>query len=51
MNAKTSVFAVCIEAILYLLLNNFHAFTFNTNKSFHKAIPLTKPRISFCKLK
>ena len=29
MNAKMSVFVVCVEAIIYLLLFNLHARTFN----------------------
>ena len=29
MNAKISVFAICTEAIIYWLLNNFHSCTFN----------------------
>ena len=29
MNAKTSVFVVCVEAIVYLLVYNFHDCTFN----------------------
>ena len=28
MNAKISVFAICIEAIVYLLLYNMHGCTF-----------------------
>ena len=30
MNAKASVFVICVEAIIYLLLYNVHDFTFNT---------------------
>ena len=30
MNAKISVFVICVEAIIYLLLNNLHDFTFNS---------------------
>ena len=29
MNAKISVFVICIEAIIYLLLRNLHDCTFN----------------------
>ena len=29
MNAKTSVFVVCVEAIVYLLVYNFHDCTIN----------------------
>ena len=29
MNAKTSMFVICVEAIIYLLLNNLHECTFN----------------------
>ena len=29
MNAKISVFAICVEAIVYLLLYNIHYCTFN----------------------
>ena len=27
-NAKVSVFVICVKAIMYLLLNNFHGCTF-----------------------
>ena len=30
-NAKTSVFVICAEAIVYLLLHNLHHFTFKKN--------------------
>ena len=45
MNAKTSVFAVCIEAILYLLLNNFN-FHFHLILIFIELLVLvgTKPK-------
>ena len=29
MNAKISVFVICVEVIIYLLLYNFHDRTFN----------------------
>ena len=29
MNAKISVFVICVEAIIYLFLHNFHDCTFN----------------------
>ena len=29
MNAKISVFAICVEVVIYLLLRNLHGFTFN----------------------
>ena len=29
MNAKNSVFVICVEAIIYLLLQNLHDCTFN----------------------
>ena len=29
MNVKTSVFDICVEAIIYLLLHNLHDCTFN----------------------
>ena len=32
MNAKISMFVICIEAIIYLLLHNFHGCTFKINK-------------------
>ena len=32
MNAKISVFVICVEAIMYLLLYNMHDCTFNPNK-------------------
>ena len=31
MNAKTLVFVICVEAIMYLLLHNLHRFTFKQN--------------------
>ena len=31
MNAKISVFVICVEAIMYFLLHNFHGFTFKKN--------------------
>ena len=31
MNAKISVFVICVEAIMYLLLHNLHDCTFNLN--------------------
>ena len=31
MNAKISVFVICVEAIMYLLLHSPHAFTFKKN--------------------
>ena len=31
MNAKTSVFVICVEVIIYLLLHNLHRFTFKKN--------------------
>ena len=31
MNAKISVFVICVEAIIYLLLYNLHDCTFNTS--------------------
>ena len=31
MNAKISVFVICVEAIIYLLLYNLHDFTFKRN--------------------
>ena len=30
MNAKTSVFVICVEAIVFLLLYNLHDSTFNS---------------------
>ena len=33
MNAKISVFVICVEAIIYLLLYNFHDRTFNEKRS------------------
>ena len=32
MNAETSVFAICVEAITYLLLYNLHDFTFKEER-------------------
>ena len=31
MNVKILVLAICVEAIVYLLLYNFHGCTFNVN--------------------
>ena len=31
MNAKISVFVICVEAIMYLLLHNLHGLTFKKN--------------------
>ena len=36
MNAKISVFLICVEAIIYLLLNNLHDCTFKLNHPFRK---------------
>ena len=33
MNAKVSVFVICVRAIIYLLLYNLHNCTFNPNKA------------------
>ena len=33
MNAKISVFVICIEAIIYLLLYNLHECTFNKHQA------------------
>lgn len=33
MNAKVSVFVICVKAIIYLLLHNFHNCTFNKKRS------------------
>ena len=33
MNAKISVFVICVEVIIYLLLDNLHDCTFNVNTS------------------
>ena len=33
MNAKISVFAICVEAIIYLLLRNLYDCTFNMTQS------------------
>ena len=35
MNAKISVFAICVEAIMYLLLHNLHDCTFNLVQPIH----------------
>ena len=31
-NAKTSVFVICVEAIIYLLLSDLHDFSLNYTK-------------------
>ena len=31
MNAKISVFLICVEAVMYLLLYNLHDYTFNND--------------------
>ena len=53
MNAKISVFIVCVEAIIYLLLYNLHHCTFKKNLptktlSFKEAKLKTKPWIRKC---
>ena len=40
MNAKISVFVICVEAIIYLLLNNLHDYTFNLEIYQTTKIPL-----------
>ena len=37
MNARISVFVICVEAIIYLLPHNLHDCTFNVYKSVRKA--------------
>ena len=32
MNAKISAFVICVEVIIYLLLDNLHDCTFNTSE-------------------
>ena len=45
MNVKIFVLAICVEAIIYLLLYNFHGCTFNVNYgSKHKDSVLQKRR-------
>ena len=36
MNVKISVFVICVEAIIYLLLYNLHGCTFNTSFFFRR---------------
>ena len=36
MNAKISVFVICVEAIIYLLLYNLRDCTFKTKKDYFK---------------
>ena len=36
MNAKLSLFVICVEAIIYLLLDNFHDCTFNQSPTLDK---------------
>ena len=60
MNAKISVFVICVEAIIYLLLHNLYGFTFKfetdfpENKNpfqktgvhyFHTKLPYQKPML------
>ena len=40
MNAKISVFIICIEAIIYLLLHNLHDGTFKGDKDMLKMVNL-----------
>ena len=42
MNAKISVFVICVEAIIYLLLYNLHDCTFNSYFTF-----ITKEKLHF----
>ena len=37
MNAKISVFVICVEVIIYLLLHNLHDCTFNVLSNFQKS--------------
>ena len=39
MNAKISVFVICVEAIIYLFLNNLHDCTFHFERMFSFNIP------------
>ena len=36
MNAKISVFVICVEAIIYLLLHNLHDCTFNMSNNMYE---------------
>ena len=38
MNAKISVFVICVEAIIYLLLFNLHDCTFKVDATFKKMV-------------
>ena len=38
MNAKISVFVICVEAIIYLLLHNLHDCTFNNTSAAGAAV-------------
>ena len=50
MNAKTSVFVVCVEAIIYLLLNNLCGCTFKDPTCIHRSRKLltTWVTTSYC---
>ena len=38
MNVKNSVYAICVEAIIYLLLHNLHEWTFSSDIPTHTPI-------------
>ena len=42
MNEKISAYVICVEAIIYLLLNDLHDCTFNFEIYQTKKIPLLK---------
>ena len=48
MNAKISVFAICVEAFTYLLLYNLHDCTFKVNKKDIRATSWTLPWCRYC---
>ena len=50
MNAKTSMFVICVEAIIYLLLCNLHDCTFKTLKQ-HYIFPASIKTFSKFKAK
>ena len=51
MNAKISVLVICVETIIYLLLDNLHDFTFNSMFDVLKEVTYSKKITDFKNLK
>ena len=46
-NAKISVFVICVEVIMYLLLYSFHDFTFNLKSIRMQFLPTEVRQLAF----